>query len=161
MTLIQEDIENRSVALSIKTAKVTEQVLAKAIKMLLEKIEKERNAPKEGHQSFKRLSRGGGNLSSVEITDDNIKSFDPIARKYGIGYALQKDTSSDPPRWMVFFKAKDADAMTAAFKEFSAKTLKREADRPSVRETMRNFREILKDVVRDKLRLKHREGPEL
>jgi len=158
--IIQEDIENRSVALSIKTARITEQILAKALIALVNKINQSRNAPKEGQQSIKRLSKGG-TLSNVEITNDNIKGFDPIARKYGIGYALQKDSSTDPPRWMVLFKAKDADAMTAAFKEFSAKTLKRQADKPSVLETMRNFREKMKNVVRDKIKVKHRGGPEL
>jgi len=160
VTNIQEDIENKSVALCIKTAKLTEQILAKALIALVNKINHARNAPKEGRQSIKRLSKGG-TLSNVEITNDNIKGFEPVARKYGIGYALQKDSATDPPRWMVLFKAKDADTMTAAFKEFSAKTLKRQADRPSVLETMRSFREKMKDVVRDKVKVKHREGPEL
>jgi len=157
---IQEDIENRSVALSIKAARVTEQILAKAMLAMLRQMKKARDALKEGKQSIKQLSKDG-NLSSVEVTDGNIKGFDPIARKYGISYALQKDASTEPPRWMVFFKAKDVDAMTAAFKEFSAKTLKREADKPSVRETMKNFKEKMKNVVRDKIKVKHRGGPEL
>jgi hypothetical protein len=160
VVLIQEDIENRSIALSIRAAKVTEQVLVKAVAAALRKMEQSRNRPKEGKQSIKSLSKGG-TLSSVEVTEGNIKGFDPIARKYGISYALQKDASEDPPRWIVFFKAKDADAMTAAFKEFSAKAVKLENDRPSVRETMRNFREALKNVVKDKIKVKHREGPEL
>jgi hypothetical protein len=103
---------------------------------------------KEGKQSIKQLSKGGS-LSNIEITDGNIKSFDPIARKYGISYALQKDSSSDPPRWMVFFKAKDVDAMTAAFKEYSAKALKKEANRESVRDTMKKFREVAKNVTKN------------
>jgi len=61
----------------------------------------------------------------------------------------------------VCFRARDADTMTAAFKEFSAKTLRREADKPSVRESMREFREAIKNTVRDKTKRKHREGPEL
>ncbi|MCL2858025.1 MAG: PcfB family protein, partial [Oscillospiraceae bacterium] len=70
--------------------------------------------------------------------DDNIKDFDPIARKYGIGYALQVDDSTQPPTWVVLFKCKDVDAMTAAFKEFSKKVLEKEADKkPSVREAVR------------------------
>ena len=156
---IQEDIENRSIALAIKTARVTEQVLAKAMLALLQKMKQSMDTPKEGQQSIKQLSKGG-TLSSVEVTEGNIKGFDPIARKYGISYALQRD-KSDPTRWMVFFKAKDADAMTAAFKEFSSKTLKREADKPSVRDTMRDFREKMKNAVKDKIRVKHRGGPEL
>ena len=156
---IQEDIENKSIALAIKTAKVTEQVLAKAMIVMLQKMRQARDTPKVGRQSLRRLSKSG-NLSNVEITENNIKSFDPIAREYRISYALKRD-ESDPNRWVVFFRAKDQDSMTAAFKKFSAKTLNREADKPSVRDTMRNFREKMKNVVKDRIRVKHRAGPEL
>ena len=157
---IQEDIENRSVALSIKCAKMTEQALAAAMRAALRKWKQKRDAPVEGKQSIKQLSKGG-TLSSIEITEGNIKNFDPIARKYGISYALQKDSASEPPRWMVFFKAKDVDALTAAFKEYSKGAIKRSADKPSVIDTMRNFRDKMMNAVRDKVRVKHREGPEL
>ena len=160
VTNIQEDIENRSIALAIKTAKVTEQVLAKALVVLVQKVNQSRNAPKVGKQSYERLSRGG-DLSNVKITDDNIKAFDPIAREFKIGYSLKKDASTEPPTWYVFFKAKDADAMTAAFTKFTNRTLKHQVDKPSVLETMRNFREKMKNVVRDKIKVKHRGGPEL
>jgi len=137
---IQEDIDNKSVALYIKAGKLTSSLLAKAMLSVIHKIQKSRDAPKIGEQSLKQLTKSanGGALSSVEITDDNIKDFDPIARKYGIGYALQKDDSTQPPTWVVLFKCKDVDAMTAAFKEFSKKVLEKEADKkPSVREAVR------------------------
>ena len=140
MSVIQEDIDNRSVALYIKAGKITSSVLAKAMLAIVGKINKSRNAPKIGEQSLKQLLRGakGGTLSSVEITDNNIKDFDPIARKYSIGYALQKDDSTQPPTWVVLFKCKDVDAMTAAFKEFSKKVLAQEAEqKPSVKEAVR------------------------
>ena len=137
MPIIQEDIDNKSVALYIKAGKITSSLLAKAMLAALKKMQKARDAPKVGEQSLKQLSKGG-TLSSVEITDDNIKDFDPIARKYGIGYALQKDDSTEPTTWTVFFKCKDVDAMTAAFKEFSKKVLEKEADKkPSVRDEVR------------------------
>ena len=157
---IQEDLEYRSVSLSIKCVKLTEQALAKAMLVVLRKWKQSRNAPVEGKQSIKELSKGG-TLSSIEITEGNIKNFDPIARKYGISYALQKDSATDPPRWMVFFKAKDVDALTAAFKEYSKGAIKRETDKPSVRDSMREFRDKVAALFKGKIRHKHREGPEL
>jgi len=153
-------LEYRSVALIIKAAKLTEQALAKAMMAAIRKMQQAHNAPVEGKQSIKELSKDG-TLSSIEITEGNIKNFDPIARKYGIKYALQKDSASDPPTWKVFFQAKDVDALTAAFKEYSKGAIKREADKPSVIDGIRNFREKMKNVVRDKIKVKHREGPEL
>ena len=53
------------------------------------------------------------------------------AKKYGIDYAIRKDTSEVPPRYLVFFKAPDAEAFHSAFKEYSASLLNKDK-RPSV-----------------------------
>ena len=155
--MIQEDVEHKSAVLIIKGGKITGRLLAKAMAAMLRQIRKSRDAP--GRQSFKQLSKGGS-LQNIEIADSNIKAFEPVARKYGIRYKLVKDASETPPKWMVFFRAKDADAMTAAFREFASKTLKRETARPSVRETMSKFRDIIKNAVIDRTKHKQREGPE-
>ena len=46
-----------------------------------------------------------------------------IAKKYHIDFALKKDKTQSPPRYLVFFKGRDADVMTAAFKEYAAKSM--------------------------------------
>ena len=51
-------------------------------------------------------------LKNIPITKDNIKSFDRIARKYGVDYSLKKDVASkETPKYLVFFKAKDVDVI--------------------------------------------------
>ena len=160
---MQEEIHNRSVALATKTAKLTARGLAALMRGAMRKMRPSRASPKgvnQRRQTVKQLAKGGS-LQNIEISDDNIKAFDPYARKYGVSYALQKDVSSDPPRWLVFFRSKDVDSLTAAFKEFSAKMLSRGKNRPSVRADMQKRREMIRDTVRDKTRHKHREGPEL
>jgi hypothetical protein len=158
---MQEDVQNKSVALTTKAAKLTARGLAFLMRAALRKMRKARDAPKEGRQTVRQLARGGS-LQNIEISDDNIKSFEPFARKFGVSYALQKDVSAEPPRWLVFFRAKDADALTGAFKAFTADIVKRGKDeRPSTRDTMHKFREVVKNAVRDKTKHKHREGPEL
>ena len=64
-------------------------------------------------------------LSNIEITDKNIKSFEKYARKYEVDYCLKKDCSMEPPRYYVFFGAKDEAGMTAAFKEYTGWQLKK------------------------------------
>ena len=78
-------------------------------------------------------------LQSIEVTDQNIGSFNRIARKYGIDCAPFKVKGEK--RYMVFFKAPDADAMTAAFKEYTAKQV-RKAERPSVLEKLQHFKSV-------------------
>ena len=74
-------------------------------------------------------------LTNIEITDQNIKSFERIANKYNIDYALKKDKSLNPPKYIVFFKARDVDVMTQAFKEYSAKEIVK-AKKPSIRKML-------------------------
>ena len=151
-------MENKSVALSIKAAKLTAKGLAIAMRAAYRQWQKARDAP--GEMSFKQL-RKGGELSEIDITHENIKAFDPIARKYGIRYHLEADTSTEPPIWKVYFRAKDVESMTAAFREFSAQQLNRDTDRPSVREAMRELRERVAHAVRDLSRVITRGGPDL
>ena len=95
------------------------------------------------------------------MTDGNIKSFERTASKYGIDYALKKDTSEQPPRYLVFFKGRDVDVMTQAFKEFSAKTVKQK-DQPSLRRKLSRQQEQSKKQQREKVKIKSKDrGVEL
>ena len=76
--MIQEDVEHKSAVLIIKGGKITGRLLAKAMAAMLRQIRKSRNTP--GRQSFKQLSKGGA-LQNIEIADNNIKAFEPVARK--------------------------------------------------------------------------------
>ena len=91
----------------------------------------------------------GSELSNIEISDENIKSFEKIARKYSIQFSLMKDKSHDPPRYLVFFKARDVNVMQAAFREYTGITLNRKT-RPSIRVKLHN-------VIAQQRKAKHRE----
>jgi hypothetical protein len=40
----------------------------------------------------------------MEIAKTDLKGFERVTRKYGVDYAIRKDPSQDPPRYIVFFK---------------------------------------------------------
>ena len=65
------------------------------------------------------------------ISKTGIRGLERYAKKYGIDYAIRKDSSEVPPRYLVFFKAPDAEAFNSAFKEYSASLLNK-GNRPSV-----------------------------
>ena len=94
----------------------------------------------------------------IEITEGNIKAFESTAKKYGIDFALKKDATESPPRYLVFFKGRDADVLTAAFKEFSAKKLTQEK-KPSIRKLLSTLKEAAqgKNAERAKVKNKDRE----
>ena len=110
----------------------------------------------QGKQTVKQLIGQNQGVSNLEITDPSIREFEKIARKYGVDYAVKKDRSTMPPKYMIFFKARDADALTAAFTEYSAQKVKK-ASRPSVLAKLNHFKELVKNAVKDKTRKKELE----
>ena len=94
-----------------------------------------KNQPKQGKITVKELAKQNAGMTNIEITPKNIKSFERVAKKYSIDFSLKKDVTADPPRYYVFFKARDADVMTAAFKEYTGKSLNKDK-KPSVRKKL-------------------------
>lgn len=80
----------------------------------------------------------------MEIEDKSIKDFERIARKYGVDYAIKKDKSSDIPRYLVFFKARDGDALNAAMNEYANKQLQKQS-KPSLLKKLKSLGELVKN----------------
>ena len=155
---MQEELEQRTVSITIQSAKVTGRVLKAAIAATLRKMEQERNSPKVGRNTMKRLSGRDGGTNTIEVTG-RIRSFERYARKYQVRYHIEKEVGSNPPKWTVYFKANQADALTAAFKEYTKKDLTR-TNRPSLLSQLRKFKELAQTLGRDRVRNKEHGGPE-
>jgi len=149
----EEEAANKVIALSTNGAKMTATALKNMIEKYLE--EQKRKSPKiyKGKQSVKHLAQSGAKLTNIEITDQNIKSFSRVARKYGIDFALRKDQSSEKPKYYVFFKAKDVDVLTAAFKEFVNKELTK-SKKPKIHEKIKGFMQRAFDIDKERRREK-------
>ena len=108
---------------------------------------------------MKQLIGQNQGVSNIEINDPSIRDFERIARKYGVDYAVKKDRSASPPKSLIFFKARDADALTAAFSEYTQKKVKKadRSERPSVLAKLAQFKELLKNTVVDRSRRKELE----
>lgn len=137
---MQDQVNEKVVAVSVRTTKLTALVLQAAIKHVLVKMKAQRGKMPRGKQTLKQLMRQNTEISNIEITDSNIKDFTATAKKYGIDFALKKDATEPPPRYLVFFKGRDADVLTAAFKEFSAKKLTKE-QKPSIKKLLATMKE--------------------
>ena len=143
-----EQVNEKAVALAVKGAKITGRMLARAMQAFLNQMTEVNqnilNNQKRGKQSVKSLTKQGASLSNIEITDRNIGSFKRTARRYNIDFSLKRDNAETPPKWMVFFKAKDADAMTAAFKEYSKRILKDKTKKPSMLAKLNRYKALAK-----------------
>lgn len=162
---MQEEVENRTLTLIVSGTKFTGRLFKAAISKYMahrkeKKLEKQRSrdspvTPK-GKQTVKQLIGQNQGVSNIEINDPSIRNFERIARKYGVDYAVKKDRSASPPKYLIFFKARDADALTAAFTEYTGKKVKKaeKTERPSVLAKLAQFKELLKNTVVDRSRRK-------
>ena len=114
---MQEETTQKTIALAIKTSKLTASVLQKAMKMYLE--HQKHKEPSHGKIPVKKLIGQGEGAKSIEVTDSNIKS-----------------------KYLVFFKGKDADVIAQAFKEF-VKVNEKKQQRPSLRQKLKGLQKIV------------------
>ena len=151
MTL-QEDVENRTINFAISTTKLTGRTILAAARKF---FQWRANKKHIGQQSVKQLLRQDQGATNIEIEKTGIRDFKRILDKYGVDYAVTKN-NADPPRYLVFFKARDADTLTAAFKDYSAKLVQKEK-RPSVLERLQQFKALAAELVPGKMREKKQE----
>ena len=144
---MQEEVDQKTIALSMKTGKLTAQVLQAALKKYLQHRAKGKTTLHHGQQSLKQLKKHG---------EANIGAFKPCAKKYGVDFALRKDKTTQPPHYVVIFKSKDADNLEQAFREFTAKTLSKE-QRPSIRKVLSAMKQKTAEQTKQRAKEKIRE----
>lgn len=146
---MQEEVENRTVNLAISTTKLTARgILRLALKGLAYiRRKSQESAMKKpvGKQTIQELIGQNQGVTNIDIAQTDLKGFEKYARKYGVDYAIIKDKSVLPPKYLVFFKARDTDAMTAAFNAYSAEILTRNK-RPSVLKTLHKLMDAARDI---------------
>lgn len=146
---MQEEVEHKTVNFAISTTKLTARTLLRGMQFLLRQYDKHAS---QGKQSMNRLMQQNRGVTNVEIQKTGIKDFDRYAKRYHIDYAIQKDLSTTPPRYMIYFKAQDTDALSAAFKEYSAAVLDK-SKRPSVLAKLHELAQTIANLP-DKVRHK-------
>ena len=152
---MQDEVNEKVVALSIKTSKLTAEVLQKAMKAVLAKGKQQLS--KAPHEiTMRQLMKPGEKVTNIEITDANIKAFDAIAKKNGLDYNVKRIENGKPPTYLVSFRGKDIDVMTEAFREFSAKKLSRE-QKPSILKALASFKEAAKQLNTNRQKTKHKD----
>lgn len=155
---MNEQVSDQTVRLAVRTGKVTLRLLLRALAAWHRNHQRKKDVNRmakdtpHGKQSVKELVGQGQGVSSMEIGDSGIRDFKKIANKYGVDFAIVKDKDVDPPKYTVFFKARDADAITQVLKEYAAKQTKRkkatEKERPSILQKLKKFKEKVASMPR-------------
>ena len=126
---MQEEIEQKSATLMINGTKFSLRTLKSAALKLLAHRQNP-SAPGVKHQG----------VSNIELSGQDLKEFQRITRRYGVDYAIRK-VDGDKPRVLVFFKARDSDALTAALKELASTKARTQSERPSVLQRLEKAKE--------------------
>ena len=120
-----------------------------------------RNYESRGNVRLGQLMKQG-KLDSIEITDNNIKSFLDVAKKYDVSYALKRDSSTSPPTYHVFFTGRDTETLNKAFKEYvgvidkklnkgqKEKSVGKVVNREQIKKNARTIKKMEKEKQRNK-----------
>ena len=135
---MQEEVNQKTVALSIRTTKLTGKVLAAALGKVARALQKhhQKALPPQGRQSVKKLMNHYGGKSAMPY----------------VGAPKDFDHKVSPGHYLLFFKANQADAITAAFQKYSAKVLNKEQDKASILGQLRKFTEQIRTQAKEKQR---------
>ena len=137
--MIDEEISRSTIAISVRASKLTARGLAYALGEAARKIRKAQ-AP-QGKQTVKQLLRHGR-----------------VARRWGVDYAIKR---VEKGKYLLLFKAKQADAITGCFSEYSRRMMNRGRDRRvPLREQLKRAQELVRNQPRQKERTKEAEREE-
>ena len=112
--MVNEEVAEKTIRLAISTTKLTASTLIKGLGKYLRhrQHKKEMKAAKDdriqGKQTVKQLIGQNQGVSSLPVGETGLKDFERIAKKYGVDFAIVKDKTVTPTKYMVFFKARDA-----------------------------------------------------
>ena len=147
---MQEEVNEKTISLCINGGKISAQILKAVMLKALARMEQEKQNGKQRHMERKQ-EKGGAVYHGKQSMEKLMKQNCQLSNI--------EVTSVSPPRYFVFFKAKDVEVMTAAFKEYAGKSLNK-SKKPSVRKKLELAKEkVARHREREKTRQKER-GPE-
>lgn len=151
------DDSKKTIDVVIQATKLTVDIFQNVIYDLTTK----RNYESRGNVRLGQLMKQG-KLDSIEITDNNIKSFLDVAKKYDVSYALKRDSSTSPPTYHVFFTGRDTETLNKAFKEYvgvidkklnkgqKEKSVGKVVNREQIKKNARTIKKMEKEKQRNK-----------
>ena len=144
---LQEEVENRTVSFVVSTSKMSLRVILAAIRRVLhargyrvqqkksakrqiktrvkavkkeEKVRRKNDGPR-GKQTVRQLMRHSNGLKKMTVEAREMRDFEKILKKYGVDYSFVMDVTSPTPKYLFFFKARDAEILNDVYKECVAK----------------------------------------
>ena len=171
--MINEELTDREINLAVRVGSTAAAELRKALEKVLAQLQGKEKPPeaskdpktpqdpalKTGKQTLKQLHKHNEGLSSIELKDPNLRALYKEMKKNDIDFSVVKDGKG---KYTLFFKGKNADEMTNAFKRYTEKTVAR-AEKKAIKTELKEAKAATKDLDkgRDKVKNKSKGAQEL
>lgn len=160
--MVNEEVAAKTLNLAVRTSTSSVRAIVAAMRdyRMRKSYSKSRDTEKKptGKQSVKELISQGDGVKTVDIDKEGLRDFQKLAKKYGVDFAIVKDKETENPKYTIFFKAKDADALDHMLAAITAKEFGKDKDqpkeKPSILKKLSHFKEIASKTPHKK---KHRE----
>lgn len=163
--MINEELTQSECNLALRVGSMTYLEIKKAIEKLLADLERYMNPVnktakpklKHGKMTLKELQKQGDGLSTVELKDPHLRLLNKTLKNHNVDFAAVKDGKG---MYTLFFKGKDADTVTHAFKQYTQKLVKldKSMGSPSIAKDLAAAKELAQalNAGRDKVKDKDR-----
>ena len=163
---MNDEINEKTINLAVRIGKLTADEIKKALEKVLADLAAKKESPaktpekpkdpelKHGKQTLKQLQKHNDGLSSIELKDPELRRLYRHMKKNNIDFAAVRDGKG---KYTLFFKGKDADVMTHAFKRYTEKVVSR-AEKKSIKLELKEAKAAAKalDAGRGKEKNKNR-----
>jgi hypothetical protein len=159
---MQDEINQQSMTLATRITEMTASELKQAVDKLLKEVQSQTNETldsirgggmKHGKLTMKELAKHNAGLTSIELKDPNLRLLYQTMKKNGVDFAPVKDGKG---KYTLFFKGRDADALTHAFSQYTKKVTERAArpQKPSIASALAAMKQVAKTLAesRDKVK---------
>lgn len=156
---MQEEVNEKTFELVAKVGSLTVEEIKKALEKIAHELQKTgqdimKPPPvKHGKQSLKELAAQNAGLSSIELSDPNLRLLNRTMKQNGVDFSPVKTGKGE---YLLFFKGRDADAITHAFNQYTKKVVK-QAEKPSIRKLLSAMREAAAQKNAERVKVKNKD----
>lgn len=137
---MEQEVNTKTICIMIQSAEKAGAVFERGLSKFIEEqknlqssnrqIKKSTKGTLQGGKTvrIKDLTKDGSQVEFVDMGKDSMKDFRRYARKYGVTYSMEKNKETNPPTYLMYFKAKDGVLINKAISSYVADRIK-EADK--------------------------------
>ena len=153
--MLGDEISNDVISVGFRIGKLSAKAVLKGLEKLIDELEKTKDTPqpgkkapeekpeKQGKQTRRKLEKQNGNTTPIELTSPNLRLLNREMKRAKIAFAVEKDGKG---KYTLYFKGRDVDKMTRAFKRYTQKAIKQTNNKPSISKTLTAAKKVAQDL---------------